>query len=75
MRALLLLAAVLIVVWLWRSRSRAVKPDLGAARAAEPQLQDIVRCHQCGLHLPASDALLGRQGSYCCAEHLQLSEP
>ncbi|APW45715.1 PP0621 family protein [Rhodoferax antarcticus] len=73
MRGLLLLAAVLVIVWLWRSRAGSVKPDR-ATRAAEPQLEDMVRCQQCGLHLPAADAITGRQGSYCCAEHLQLSE-
>jgi len=72
-KGLLLLAAVLVVVWLWKSRSSPVKPDR-AARSKEPQLQDMVRCHQCGLHLPAADAIAGRQGSYCCAEHLHLSE-
>lgn len=73
MRGLLILAAVLVIVWLWRSRVKAVK-QYRAARTAEPQLQDMVRCHQCGLHLPVADAITGRKGSYCCAEHLQLSE-
>jgi len=73
MRGLLLLAAVLVVVWLWKSRASPVKSDR-AGRAVEPQLQDMVRCQQCGLHLPAADAIAGRQGSYCCAEHLHLSE-
>ncbi|MBB1075750.1 hypothetical protein HUU62_15165 [Rhodoferax sp. 4810] len=73
MKGLLLLAAVLVVVWLWKSRSAPAKPDR-AARATEPQPQDMVRCHRCGLHLPKADALVGRQGNYCCAEHLHLSE-
>jgi len=27
------------------------------------------------MHLPAAEAVLGKQGNYCCTEHLKLSEP
>lgn len=31
--------------------------------------QDMVACAQCGLHLPGSEALPGRGGMFCSAEH------
>jgi uncharacterized protein len=72
LKALLILAVVLVGVWLWKSRS-AQGAAKQSSQAARPQ--DMVRCRQCGVHLPASDAITGTQGSYCCAEHHHQSEP
>jgi len=72
-KALLVLVAVLVGVWIWRQRhpSGSVGPT---NRAKEPVLQDMVRCRQCGMHFPGAEAIIGKQGSYCCTEHLRLSE-
>lgn len=29
----------------------------------------IVRCAECGVHVPEQDAVLGEQGRYLCREH------
>lgn len=74
-RFLLLILVLLAVIWLWRS-----------ARQAEPKLkqqkppptvapQEMVRCTLCSVHLPAADAVMGKKGPYCCAEHRQRAEP
>jgi uncharacterized protein len=34
----------------------------------------MVACLHCGTHLTAADAVKGRQGSYCSAEHRQRHE-
>ncbi|MEZ5704393.1 MAG: hypothetical protein R3E56_03050 [Burkholderiaceae bacterium] len=34
----------------------------------------MVACQHCGTHLPESEAVLGRRGSYCCVEHRQQHE-
>lgn len=74
MKALLMLAILLAVVWLWRHRgSNAAANPNAKAKTLAPQ--DMLRCHQCGMHFPGSEAITGQQGSYCCAEHLHLSEP
>ncbi len=73
MRALLILAAVLAGVWLWRN-IRGSDASGQSAKTDEPVLQDMVRCRQCGMHIPGSEAIVGKQGSYCSAEHLRLSE-
>ncbi len=37
--------------------------------AAEPAPERMVDCAECGTHLPVSEALPGRGGHFCCAEH------
>ncbi|MDR3372018.1 PP0621 family protein [Rhodoferax sp.] len=73
MKALLILVAVLISVWLWRNR-RDSGASVSTKQPAEPKPQDMVRCHHCGMHIPGNEAVVGKQGSYCSAEHQRLSE-
>jgi uncharacterized protein len=35
----------------------------------------MVACAHCGLHLPATDAVQGKQGIYCSNAHRQAREP
>ncbi|MCA3238681.1 MAG: PP0621 family protein [Curvibacter sp.] len=75
MKFLLLLAVVLLVAWLWRSGRRNEPPQRAAQPPAKPGPQEMVRCAHCGVHLPHGEALVGRIGLYCSAEHRQLAEP
>jgi len=34
-----------------------------------PKPQSMLRCAECGLHLPADDALPGKGGVFCSAAH------
>ena len=78
MKIALILLAVLVGVWLFRS-SRRAKPQAKSKAAPDnkqptaPQLE-MVRCQHCDLHLPKSDAVAGRRGIYCSQEHRQQSE-
>lgn len=40
-----------------------------AAASAEPEPERMVDCAECGTHLPVSEALPGRGGHFCSAEH------
>lgn len=79
MKLLLVLAVVLLGVWLWRSGRGSpssggqAKPPSASTPPAPPQ--DMVACALCGLHVPRSEAVEGRQGRYCCSEHRQRAEP
>ena len=73
MKFFLLLAVVLVVVWLWRSRQAPVSKKKAARPPAQPL--DMVRCTQCGMHIPGDDAVQGKLGPYCSQEHLKQLEP
>lgn len=37
--------------------------------ASLPATEDMVRCVQCGIHLPRSESILSEQKIFCCVEH------
>ena len=72
MKFLLLLVAVVVLLWLLRGSVQrlrrpppAAKPPPGEGTAPQPML----RCAQCGLHLPRDEALPGRGGVFCGDAH------
>lgn len=73
MKALLLLVVILAGVWLWRSRQIPTNQKKPPATALHPL--DMVRCTQCGMHLPSNEAVQGKKGPYCSQEHLKQLEP
>lgn len=70
-KLLLILAVVLLLLWLARPR-RAGKPV--DTTEAPPQVEDMVRCEQCGIHLPRAEAVTSRGRHFCSAAHLALHE-
>ncbi|VTU15876.1 PP0621 family protein [Variovorax sp. RA8] len=76
MKYLLVLAIILVAVWLWRKarreelQSRTPPPPPPPAPRSIGPPQAMLRCAHCGLHLPASDAVRGADGTaYCSAAH------
>lgn len=77
MKFLIALGVLILGVWLWRTHRtppQAGEP-LQGAKKAESLPQEMVRCHQCAVHIPAAEAVAGKLGNYCSAEHLSRSEP
>jgi uncharacterized protein len=75
MKFLLLFFIFMVLLWQWR---QARSPKVGQAARKSPQAPgavSMVECAQCGLHLPAPDALQGAQSWYCCVAHRQVREP
>ena len=77
MKYLLVLVVILVAVWLWRKarreelQSRSPPPPPREPGGIAPP-QAMLRCAHCGLHLPATDAVRGADGSvYCSAAHRQ----
>ena len=74
MKFLLILSVVLLVVWIWRSsRSTASKRNQQQNKAA-PEALEMVRCTLCSVHVPSVDAIQGKNGPYCSADHLHRAE-
>jgi len=67
MKFLLFLVAVFVLLWLLRGSLRKRMPP--PTPPAGTPLQDMVRCAQCGMHLPSGEALPGRGGVFCGEAH------
>lgn len=52
-----------------RSNPPPAPPADTPVAAAEPTPERMVDCAECGTHLPVSEALPGRGGHFCCADH------
>ncbi len=71
-RILFILAVVAVVYLLLKSRHAG---SSGARPPGRPDPQapaeDMVRCVQCGVHLPRSEAIMAGGKFYCCEAHRQ----
>ena len=65
-RLLFLLAVIVVVYLLLRSYRRPIpRQDRDVSAPAE----EMVRCVQCGVHLPKSESILAGGNFYCCDAH------
>jgi uncharacterized protein len=63
-RLLFLLAVIVVVYLLLRSyRRQELKQDVSSSA------EDMVRCVQCGVHLPKSESILAGGHFYCSDAH------
>ncbi|PWB54307.1 MAG: hypothetical protein C3F18_06855 [Nitrosomonadales bacterium] len=70
-KILLLVLGVWLIYTLLKKYGRSVEKDEAAAPPS-PVEEDMVRCEQCGVHLPRSEAILSRGEFFCCDEHRRL---
>jgi uncharacterized protein len=70
---LIIFLIIFVVAWRWRAARSSDKQETRQKRD-NIQPTDMVRCAQCGVHLPAQEAISGRQGIYCSDKHRQLTE-
>lgn len=75
MKYFLILLAFFVLLWLLRGSWRRVrKPPDESKPAAGETPQPMLRCAQCGLHLPRDEALPGRGGVFCGDAHRESFE-
>jgi uncharacterized protein len=84
MKFLVVAFVVILGFWLWKKNraddasstsSKAPAPPDPHKKSSDlqpPQL--MLRCAHCGVHMPQTDAVPGRQGSYCSLAHRQQGE-
>lgn len=63
-RLIVLFAVVAVVYWLLKSYFKQ-QPKNAAPESAE----DMVRCVQCGVHLPKSESIFSGGEYFCCDAH------
>jgi uncharacterized protein len=71
-RLLLLLAIVALVFWLLRGYRRSLD---GKEKTRRAEIEDMVRCAQCGVHLPRSESIESGDRFFCSAEHRRSYHP
>jgi uncharacterized protein len=70
MKFVIFALAVVALLYLLKSARRRVPPPESRPPAPAPsQVQDMVACAHCGVHLPRPDALPGRGGVFCGEAH------
>lgn len=74
MKYLLLAGVIFVVYMIWRSGRASSTGDQESRADSLNKPQDMVRCNFCAVHLPASDAVSGRLGSYCSKQHRDQKE-
>lgn len=77
-KILLLVLLVFVAYALWRGakakRSQA-DPGAGGGRQSPPvQVERMVRCERCGVHLPVGEAYQVGDRHYCSAEHAGIDQ-
>jgi uncharacterized protein len=68
----LLLIAVFIIGYLV-VQSSARRREVGQ-KPSPAKPEDMVRCGECGIHLPRSESLTEKGEYYCSEEHLRLAK-
>ena len=71
-KILLLIAIGFVVLGLFRAYQRSLNKPSAPAR--EQTVEDMVKCAQCGVNLPRSEAIYSAGEFYCTPEHKQLGK-
>jgi uncharacterized protein len=70
-KLILLAFVVLVVYWVMRGYRRSLdRKDAGEP----PALESMVRCAQCGVHVPRSESVEGDGAFYCSEEHRRIGK-
>lgn len=67
MKYLLWIGVILIVLWFIRTSAHRRQRTERPPAAREPE--KMVRCAQCGVHMPESESIRDDGAHYCSAEH------
>jgi uncharacterized protein len=70
-KLLFIVIAVFIAYWILKGYKKKVDRRSDSAAAVG---EDMVRCAQCGVHLPRSESLTTASAFYCSAEHRRIHD-
>ncbi len=69
MRYIILLLAIVLLVYIVRTLARSPKRSKKVAEKRRARVGSMVRCEQCGLHVPESEAVYRHGKAFCSREH------
>jgi uncharacterized protein len=69
---LLWLAIAYLVIWVLRAPQRRPSNTPPEAKKTTAAGETMRRCLHCGLHIPASEAVLDGEAAFCSEEHFRL---
>jgi uncharacterized protein len=68
-KLLIIIAVIALVFWLLKGYGRSISRQGSSAMG-----EDMVRCAQCGVHLPKSESLIVQGAFFCSDAHRQLHQ-
>lgn len=71
LRLLFWIAVIFAAIWLWRKFKVPAASNQSQRSSSEQDAAPMVRCAQCGVHLPRDRALGNQQQWYCSQSHLE----
>ncbi|WP_431777509.1 PP0621 family protein [Ottowia caeni] len=74
MKLLILLVTVLAGIWLWKRGRRLAQPKEPPRPSRSREVQPMLSCPVCGVHVPMADAVKGKRNSYCSVAHRRQAE-
>lgn len=74
MKYLLGFLVMLLVAWRWRTARTGKQLNSKRQPPATHTQVEMVGCDQCGVHIPAHEAISGTHGTYCSIAHRQQKE-
>ncbi len=72
-RLVLVVAIIALVFWLLRSYRKNLEG--GGKRQSAGEIESMVRCAHCGMHLPRGESISAEGEFYCSVEHRRLHKP
>ena len=70
-----LVVVFVVAITLWLLRGRKTKPADARPAAGAGEVQAMVQCSHCGVHLPRADCIEDQRGASYCSEAHQLKGP
>jgi uncharacterized protein len=74
-RLLFWIAVIAAAVWLWRRFKRPTPPSATTTAQPDTEPAPMVRCAQCGVHVPRDKALPQGTQWFCSQAHLEQGSP
>ncbi|HZN24827.1 MAG TPA: PP0621 family protein [Burkholderiales bacterium] len=74
MKYFILVLVIVLVYWFFKAHKRKVRGPSRRSSGGTGASEDMVRCAQCGVHLPRSESLMAGKMFFCTPEHRRLHQ-